>query len=275
MYSVQIRFLMTSRENDLSAGSHVRRKHLSTTKYVWTGATQAQEQKKGIFFSFVLCLCLRPYVVCVNRDNASTSTGEKEVLFVSRQTNKYIQFDWGDTLRLRMSLCLCLSHGACERPGTNTCTYISSWVVRVNQPLEVYSRSMQYMPRHCWWQLDLECNSKSLTLKLAQLVYRKFWFIYMWIKLISTWKDIEVSLALKQRRKATRNRHWEHALFLLFLFLSFLLLHRSDSRSQSPRLIQKFRKSTKYHDYMLTRLFALSKADVLCSAIGRVNALKR
>ena len=223
MYSVQIRFLMTSRENDLSAGSHVRRKH--NKERVNRSDASARTKKENFFPSSCACACVLMSYVWTGTTQAQAQEKRKYFLSADKQTNISSSIEETHCACVCPCAYVCLTARVNVLHGTNTCTYISAWVVRVNQPLEVYSRSMQYMPRHCWWQLDLECNSKSLTLKLAQLVYRKFWFIYMWIKLISIWKDIEVSLALKQRRKATRNRHWEHALFLLFLFLSFLLLH--------------------------------------------------
>ena len=72
--------------------------------------------------------------------SAGTSTREKGVFFLSadKQTNVSSPTltvtqdgdgNWGETLRLRVSLCLCLSH-SCEHPCTYAC------IVRVNQPLK-------------------------------------------------------------------------------------------------------------------------------------------
>ena len=61
---------------------------LHKKKYVWTGATHKRKRRAQ-----------------------HKHKRKGSILFVSRQTNKYIQSDWGETLRLRTSLCL--SH-SCE-----------------------------------------------------------------------------------------------------------------------------------------------------------------
>ena len=78
---------------------------LHKKKYVWTGATHKRKRRAQ-----------------------HKHKRKGSILFVSRQTNKYIQSDWGETLRLRTSLCL--SH-SCE--GHCACAY-AFCVVRVNQP---------------------------------------------------------------------------------------------------------------------------------------------
>ena len=121
--------------------------------------------------------------VCVNRDDASISASirkkrnflvllvlallcrmcelgcykhkhkrkESTFLLVDKQTNKCIQSNWGETLYLYMSLCLCFISHSCECPCAYACTYVC--VIRVTQP---FHQSAKYGKCGVWKMRSME-----------------------------------------------------------------------------------------------------------------------
>ena len=83
--------------------------------YVWARTIQAQDKHK-------------------HKHQYKHKHERKGSVFVSGETNKCIQYNWGETLHLCMSLYLCLSH-SCERP-------YDAYVVHVNQPCEPTSNDI-------------------------------------------------------------------------------------------------------------------------------------